>query len=211
MSFWELSTGESAVTNEKEFSAGGGDFEVIPKGSSVLVTVEEAAWKEGYQISEEFVNLKVRVLKPEGYANRVLFFKLWIDELDPGVKTNGSFDLAKAITKRDKHKKMLMAIDANAKGKLAKIGARPTNDQLALALTAAQFVATLGVWDKEDPITKSKSPGGNWLMAASPKTAEISEGPKTGNGGNSATRQRSAFAEDDLDDSVPFITMNSMF
>lgn len=210
MSFWDLDDGTSAVTNDKEFSAGGGDFEVIPKGSSVLVTVEEAAWKEGYQISEEFVNLKVRVLKPEGYANRVLFFKLWIDELDPGVKTNGVFDRAKAVTKRDKHKRMFMAIDANGKGKMAKITARPTNDQLALALTAAQFVATLGVWDKTGDDGKT-APGGNWLMAAKPKTAEISEGPKTGNGGNSTTRQRSAFAEDDLDDSVPFITMNSMF
>lgn len=198
MSFWDMEDGTSAVTNEKEFSAGGGDFEVIPKGSSVLVSVEEAAWKEGYQISEEFVNLKVRVLKPEGYANRVLFFKLWIDELDPGVKTNGSFDRAKAVTKRDKHKKMVMAIDANAKGKLAKLAARPTNDQLALALTNAQFVATLGVWDKEDENGKTV-PGGNWLMAAKPKTAEISEGPQ-----KSAPKRQAAFLDDDLDDSVPF-------
>lgn len=192
-----MEDGTSAVTNEKEFSAGGGDFEVIPKGSSVLVAVEEAAWKEGYQISEEFVNLKVRVLKPEGYANRVLFFKLWIDELDPGVKTNGSFDRAKAITKRDKHKKMVMAIDANAKGKLAKLAARPTNDQLALALTAAQFVATLGVWDKAGDDGKPV-PGGNWLMAAKPKTAEISDGPAA------KVKPKPAPVSDDLDDDVPF-------
>ena len=38
-----------------------------------------------------------RVLKPEGYANRVLFFKLWVDELDPSVK-----DPQKAKDKRDK-------------------------------------------------------------------------------------------------------------
>lgn len=210
MSFWDLDDGTSAVTNDKEFSAGGGDFEVIPKGSSVLVAVEDAVWKEGYQISEEFVNLKVRVMKPEGYANRVLFFKLWIDELDPGVKTNGAFDRAKATTKRDKHKKMLMAIDANAKGKLAKAAARPTDDALALALTGAQFVATLGVWDKEEE--GRKVPGGNWLMAAKPKSAEISEGPPpkpTGNGGSYAARGRSIV--DDLDDDVPFMTRDSMF
>lgn len=195
-SFWDLDDGTSAVSNEKEFSAGGGDFEVIPKGSSVLVAVEEASWKEGYQISEEFVNLKVRVMKPEGYANRVLFFKMWIDELDPGVKTNGSFDRAKAVTKRDKHKKMLMAIDANAKGKLAKLAARPTNDQLALALTAAQFVATLGVWDKTGDDGKTV-PGGNWLMAAKPKTAEISEA-------SAKVKPKPAPASDDLDDDVPF-------
>lgn len=210
MSFWDLDDGTSAVSNEKEFSAGSGDFDVLPKGSSVLVTVEDASWKEGYQISEEFVNLKVRVLKPEGYANRVLFFKLWIDELDPGVKTGGSFDRAKAVTKRDKHKRMFMAIDANAKGKMAKIATRPTNDQLALSLTGAQFVAKLGVWDKEDENGK-KVPGGNWLMAAAPKTSEISEGPaakSSGNGGGYANKRG---FDDDLGDDVPFITMNSIY
>lgn len=193
MSFWNLSDGESAVTNEKEFDAGGGDFEVIPKGSSVLVAVEDASWKAGYQVSEEFVNLKVRVLKPEGYANRVLFFKLWIDELDPSVK-----DYTKAATKRDKHKKMIMAIDMNGKGKLAKLTARPTNEQLALALIGTQFVATLGVWDKDDG-TGGKTPGGNWLMTARPKTAEVSPGPANRN-----AKPATLMVHDDDPDSVPF-------
>ena len=197
MSFWDLEDGTSAVTNEKEFSAGGGDFDVIPKGSSVLVAVEDASWKPGYQIDEEFVNMKVRVLKPEGYANRVLFFKLWVGDLDPGVKTNGTFDRGKAMTKRDKHKRMLMAIDANAKGRLAKLADRPTSDQLGVALISAQFVATLGVWDKEED--GKKVPGGNWLMAAKPKTAEISEGPQ-----KAQPKRSTAFMDDDLDDSVPF-------
>jgi len=200
MSFWQLSTGESAVTDSKEYSAGGGDFDVIPKGTSVLVMIEDASWKQGYQVEEEFVNLKVRVLKAEGYANRVLFFKLWIGDLDPGVKTNGSFDQAKALTKRDKHRLMIIAIDNNAKGKLAKLTGSPTNEQLALALTGAQFVATLGVWDKEDPNNPDKKiPGGNWLMSAKPKTAEISPGPAP----KVAKRQPQGFV-DDLDDDVPF-------
>jgi hypothetical protein len=197
MSFWNLDDGTSAVSDDKEYSAGGGDFDVIPKGSSVLTTIEDASWKEGYQVSETFVNLKVRVLKPEAYANRVLFFKLWIDDLDPGVKTGGSFDRAKAVTKRDKHKRMLMAIDANAKGRLAKLAARPTDDQLAVALVGAQFVATLGVWDKTDDDGK-KTPGGNWLMAAKPKSSAVSEVEKP-----VQKRSPAAFA-DDLDDDVPF-------
>lgn len=192
MSFWNLDDGTSAISEDKEYNAGGGDFEVIPKGSSVLVAVEDASWKKAYEKTEEFVNLKVRVLKPEGYANRVLFFKMWIDELDPGAA-----DRSKAITKRDKHKRMLMAIDANAKGRLAKIAARPTDEQLALALTGAQFVATLGVWDKDDG-TGGKTPGGNWLMAAKPKTAEISEGPAA------KVKPKPAAFVDDLDDDVPF-------
>jgi hypothetical protein len=126
-----------------------------------------------------------------------MFFKLWIDDLDPGVKTGGSFDRAKAVTKRDKHKRMLMAIDANAKGRLAKLAARPTDDQLAVALVGAQFVATLGVWDKTDDDGK-KTPGGNWLMAAKPKSSAVSEVEKP-----VQKRSPAAFA-DDLDDDVPF-------
>lgn len=194
MSFWDLDDGTSAITNEKEFSAGGGDFDVIPKGTSVLVTIEDASWKPAYQATEEFVNLKVRVLKPEAYANRVLFFKLWIDDLDPGTKTNGVFDANKAKAKRDKHKKMLMAIDANAKGRLAKMTARMDDDQLAMALVGGQFVATLGVWDKTGDDGK-KEPGGNWLMTARPKSAEISEGP--------APKAKPAKPVD-IDDDVPF-------
>jgi hypothetical protein len=194
VSFWDLSDGTSAISDSKEFSAGGGEFDVIPKGSSVLVSVESADWKKGYNVEEEFVNLKCRVLKPEGYANRVLFFKLWIGDLDPSVK-----DQAKALTKRDKHRRMIMAIDQNAKGRLSKLTSSPTNEQLALALTAAQFVATLGVWDKDDPEDPDKKiPGGNWLQAAKPKTAEISEGPAV-----KAKKAPPSFA-DDLDDDVPW-------
>jgi len=196
VSFWDLDDGTSAVSGDKEFSAGGVDFDVIPKGTSVLVTVEDANWKPGYQVEEEFVNLKVRVLKPEAYANRVLFFKLWVDDLDPGVKTNGVFDNAKAKTKRDKHKKMLMAIDANSKGRLAKLTSRMDNDQLAMALVGGQFVATLGVWDKDEGGVKV--PGGNWLMAAKPKSAEISDGPAL------KAKPKAAPITDDLDDDVPF-------
>lgn len=196
MSFWELSDGTSAVSDSKEYSAGGGFDEPIPKNTSVLVMVEDASWKPGYQVEEEFVNLKVRVLKPEGYANRVLFFKMWIGDLDPSVKDQG-----KAITKRDKHRRMLIAIDANAKGKLAKLTSSPTNEQLALALTGAQFVATLGVWDKTGDDGVTKVPGGNWLMAARPKTAEVSEGPAPA---RKAPAKRPAFDDDDLDDDVPF-------
>lgn len=191
-SFWDLSDGTSAISDSKEFNAGGGDFDVIPKGSSVLVTVESADWKKGYNVEEEFVNLKCRVVKPEGYANRVLFFKLWIGDLDPSVK-----EQAKALTKRDKHRRMIMAIDQNAKGRLSKLTSSPTNEQLALALTAAQFVATLGVWDKEDE-TGKKVPGGNWLMSARPKTAEISDGPAV------KAKKAPPVDYDDMDDDVPF-------
>lgn len=197
MSFWDLDDGTSAATGEKEYTASAGDFEPIPKNTNCLVIVDDASWKEAYQASETFVNLKCKVLKPEAYENRTLFFKLWIDDLDPGVKTDGSFDKAKAIAKRDKHKRMLMTIDANAKGRLAKMTSRPSDEQLALALVGSQFVAGLGVWEKE--VDGKKVPGGNWLMAAFPRTKEVTQVAKV------APKRASAFADDDLDmDSVPF-------
>lgn len=198
MSFWQLSDGtNAAATTDKEYDSGGGfDNTPLPKGTSVLVSVEEAVWKAGYQVEEEFVNLKCRVLKPEGYASRVLWFKLWVGDLDPSLSDE------KGLTKRDKHRKMMIAIDANGKGRLAKLTGSPTNDQLALALTNVQFVATLGVWDKEDPSTGGKVPGGNWLMAARPKSAQVSEGPRV------AAKKPLPVAgfDDDLDDDpdVPF-------
>lgn len=198
MSFWDLDDGTSAATGEKEYTASAGDFEPIPKNTNCLVIVDDASWKEAYQASETFVNLKAKVLKPEAYENRTLFFKLWIDDLDPGVKTDGSFDKAKAVAKRDKHKRMLMTIDANAKGRLAKMTARPSDEQLALALVGSQFVATLGVWDKQDG--DKKVPGGNWLMAARPKTSEVTQVAKP------AAKKSPAFSdpfEDDVD-SIPF-------
>lgn len=195
MSFWNMEDGTNAAENvEKEYSAGGNDFEPLPKGTSVLVTIEDIAWKAAYQRDETFVNLKCRVLKPEGYANRVLFFKLWIGDLDPGTT-----DRAKALAKRDKHKKMFLTIDANAKGKMARLTAKPSDEELAVALTGAQFVATLGVWDKEDE-RGNKVPGGNWLLAAKPKSSEVSEGPQ-----KAQAKRQAAFMDDDLDgDDVPF-------
>lgn len=195
MSYWDLDDGTSAATGEKEYTASAGDFEPIPKNTNCLVIVDDASWKEAYQASETFVNLKAKVLKPEAYENRTLFFKLWIDDLDPGVKTDGKFDRDKAVTKRDKHKRMLMTIDANAKGRLAKMTARPSNEQLALALVGSQFVATLGVWDKTEG--DKKVPGGNWLMAAKPRTAEVTQANKP------AAKVTRSFATD-LDDDVPF-------
>lgn len=196
MSFWDLDDGTSAATGEKEYTASAGDFEPIPKNTNCLVIIDDAAWKEAYQASETFVNLKCKVLKPDAYENRTLFFKVWIDDLDPGQKTDGVFDRAKALEKRTKHKKMLMAIDANAKGKLARLTSRPTDEQLAIALVGSQFVAALGVWDKTDPDGK-KVPGGNWLMAAKPKTAEVTQANKP------AAKKVSAFVDDD-DMDVPF-------
>jgi hypothetical protein len=191
MSFWALSDGGSAVTNEKEYDAGGGSFEVIPKGTSVLAAVGDASWKAVYQRDEEFVNVKWQILKPEAYAGRVLFQKLFVGDDDPNTPPD------KMPAKRDKHKRMLMAIDANSKGRLAKITSRPSDDDLALALMNSQAVLTLGVWDKD--VDGKKEPGGNWVSSIKPKSAAISEVAKAPVKKDPASN----FATDD-DDDIPF-------
>lgn len=196
MSFWALTDGENAAETGKEYDAGGGNFDVIPKGTSVLAMVHDVSWKSVYQRDEQFVNVKWSVLKPEAYQNRVIFQKLFISDDDPNTPAD------KMNAKRDKHKRLLMAIDANAKGKLAKMTSKPDDDDLALALTSAQMVLTLGVWDKDDNGTKV--PGGNWVMKVAPKTAGVSEVEKpkaraTGGGHSNSF-------DADLDDDVPFVS-----
>lgn len=191
MSFWNLEDGTSAVSAEKEFNAGGGDFEPLPKGTSVLALVADAAWKAVYQRDEKFVNVKWQVVKPEAYAGRILFQKLFVADADPNTPAD------KMPAKRDKHKKMLMAIDANSKGRLAKLTAAPTDDELALALTNSQAVLTLGVWDKDDG-AGGKTPGGNWVQSVKPKTAPVTEVQ------TAAKRHPAKSFADDIDDDVPF-------
>lgn len=201
MSFWSLSDGENAAETGKEYDAGGGNFDVIPKGTSVLAMVSDVAWKAVFNRSEQFVNVKWNILKPEVYANRVIFQKLYISDDDPNTPAD------KMAAKRDKHKRLLMAIDANSKGKLAKMTSKPDDDDLALALTSAQMVLTLGVWDKEE--SGQKVPGGNWVMKVAPKSAGVSEVAKpaarpvasrpTGGGHSNAF-------DADLEDDVPFIS-----
>lgn len=191
MSFWELSDGASAVSNDKEYNAGGGDFEVLPKGTSVLCSVSDAAWKSVYQRDEKFVNVKWQVLKPEAYAGRVIFQKLFVADADPNTPPE------KMAAKRDKHKKMLMAIDANGKGRLAKLTSAPTDDELALALINSQAVLTLGVWDKDNPDGEGKVPGGNWVQAVKPKTSPVTEV-------QGKPKLKVAAFNDDLDDDIPY-------
>ena len=46
MAFWDLSDGGAATDNDsKEFDGGGGNFDPIPDGSSVLAIAEAAEWQ----------------------------------------------------------------------------------------------------------------------------------------------------------------------
>lgn len=161
--FWNTSTGESAVTEAAagSFDAGsGGDFEPIPAGTKVLAMPEAAKWRTVKDSVEDYVEVTWVILKPEAYQNRKIFHKLWVKDLDPNAK-----DTDKAKAKKDKHLKMLAAIDANAGGKLSKLNGAPTDDHLSLALLNKPMVIGLGTWDDAE----TKKPKGNWVMSVAPK------------------------------------------
>lgn len=187
MSFWGLSSGESATETTGEFDAGGGSNEPIPDGTSVLAMPDEAGWKEDRN-GVEHLAIRWTILKPEAYQNRKIFHKLFVSDDDPRAK-----DPAK---KRDKALRMLGAIDKNAGGKLLKKEGRPSSDEIALALINKQMVIRLGVWEMEGD---NGPMSGNWVQSVSPKSADISEGPR-----KTAPKRQAAPINDDIDDDVPF-------
>ena len=186
MSFWKTSTGETATDTGKDFEVAGSNFDPIPEGSNLLAMIEEVKWETVRDGIEEFINAKWVVLKPEEFANRKVFQKLFVDDLDPSEK-----DKEKAAKKKDRALRMLSAIDANSGGKLAGIDTRPTNDQLTRALTNKPMVIGLGVWE-------SNGKSGNWVRAIADKSKAVSVGTAK------ASKPTTNF-KDDLDgDLVPF-------
>ena len=192
MSFWDLSDGEAANENaSKEYQMPGGNMAPIPADSDVLAGIHTAEWGKLRETGEEYVNIRWDVEAPEAYAKRVVFQKLWVDDLDPNAKSED-----KALAKRDKHRRMLAAIDANANGRLVKSNGRPSDDDLALALVGAKMVIKLMVWDIGGNT-------GNWVAAVKGKGSDLSigkEAPKPAGGGSNG----GGFASGDLDDEIPF-------
>ena len=169
MSFWNTSDGGNAAKTGTEYEMPGGNMEPIPEGSSVLAIVDEAKWDKTVN-GDEYVSLRWSVLAPEGFKNRKVFQKLWVTDHDPNAK-----DTAKAVAKTDKARKMLAAIDANAGGKLTAKDAKPTTDDLVMALSNKPMVITLGLWEVSD---SRGSASGNWVMAVAPKTKELKVGER---------------------------------
>lgn len=202
MSFWDLSDGGSANEDvKKEYEVPGGNMEPIPNNSDVLAHIKAVKWASKRDAAERFIEIQWQVEKPEAFLNRVVFQKLWVDDLDPGAK-----DEAKAKAKRDKARQMLATIDANAKGRLMQSMDAPTDDSLALALVDARMVIKCMEWSINDSQT-GETIRGNWISAVKPKDSETSVGkssaPKpssNGSGGGSAP----AGGGFDLDDDIPF-------
>ncbi len=164
MGFWNTSDGENVANTGTEYEVAT-SMAPIPEGSSVLAMIDEAKWATN-DSGDEYVSLRWTVVAPDAFKNRKVFHKLWVTDNDPSVS-----DRTKAIAKTDKHRKMLAAIDANAGGKLTAKDAKPSTDDLIMALQDKPMVITLGVWE-----SNTGGNGGNWVMAVAPKTKELKIG-----------------------------------
>ena len=188
MSFWSTSTGENlaAQTNEQAqaYEPESGNLDPIPGKSKVRAFIKDVKWDD-YQ-DANFIKIRWDVLKPDEYAKRVVFQKLWVRDPDPNAKDPDK--------KRDSALKMLRKIDALAGGKLGAAGVEPTDDSLLLALKDKQMVIAVELWEMkgDDGVMRS----GNWVRDVLPcegTPLEIGEAPKPKGG-----------AHDDLDDEIPF-------
>jgi len=201
MAFWDLSEGGSATDGDaKEFDGGGGNFDPIPDGSNVLAIADAVAWANTQQDGSgaEYVKVTWSIVSPDEYANRKIFHKVWVTDFDPSVK-----DEKKALAKRDKARKMLAAIDANAGGKLGQKTGKPSDDDLALNLCNKPMIITARVWEVEDRQTGGVI-SGNWVSAVAPKSkgidvkaAAAKPKPAQSSGGGGTGRR-------DMDDEIPF-------
>jgi hypothetical protein len=195
MSFWDLSDGESAKDTDSEYEIPSGSMEPIPDGSSVLAMIDEAKWD--YKEGADFINLRWSVLAPEEYKNRKVFQKLWVTDNDPNAR-----DEKAAAKKRDKARRMLAAIDANAGGKLTRKEGAPTDETLSSCLTNKPMTIKVMLWEMPDREKPGEFIRGNWIAAVAPKSKGVDVKPQKpsvqrpaaqGNVDNSA-----------IDDEIPF-------
>jgi hypothetical protein len=192
MSFWNLSDGGSAADTGADYEIPGGNLDPIPDGSSVLAMIDEAKWDD--KDGADYISLRWSVLSPDEYKNRKVFQKLWVTDDDPSAK-----DADKAAKKRDKARRMLAAIDANAGGKLTKKEGIPTDETLTICLTNKPMIIRVAVWAIKDRET-GDTISGNWVQAVAPKSKGIDVKPATAP--KAQTRGAQSSAVDD--DEVPF-------
>lgn len=143
--FWGLSDGKQA---EQKSSFDASASEVIPDNTDALAVIEEAGWKAAFDHGDpDVIQLRWSILAPAQYKGRKIFHKLKVND-------------AKAKTS-DKAKRMLMAIDTNAGGKLCQLEGEPSDNELMAALMNKTMVIKIKVWDMNDR-------QGNWVAAVSP-------------------------------------------
>lgn len=154
--FWDVE--DEPIKTDGNFASGGGEILPIPANTSVLAAVDEAKWTE-YK-GDRMISLRWNVLQPSEYKNRKIFQKVKVLDKDSKVS--------------DKAKRMLAAIDTNAKGGLIDARVEPTDISLTRALVGKPMVINLQIW-KTDPDEQAEVKKGNWVSKVAPKGSAISE------------------------------------
>jgi len=190
MSFWETSTGEDvAKTATGSYEIGGG--KIIPDNSTVFAEIENATWAKDVNFNK-YIEIVWTVTKPEAAAGAKIWHKLWVADADLKAK--------KPEEKRDKARKMLANIDANAGGKLVRNGREPDDDDLALALNGKAMAIKVKIWEIGGSV-------GNWVAAVLPKETALVMGTApvpVSQPQPSANGYGGAAGGDSLDDDIPF-------
>jgi len=167
--FWNLSDGGNAKDTGTEYEIPGGNMDPIPDDSSVLAMIDEAKWADKDDASiAKYISLRWSVISPDEFKNRKVFQKLWVTDDDPLAK-----DADKAAKKRDKARRMLAVVDANAGGKLVKLAGMPDDDDLTKNLANKPMIIKVKVWSMPDREQPGEVISGNWICAVAPKTAGI--------------------------------------
>lgn len=186
MSFWSTSSGENLAAQTTEqaqaYTPPSNDLDPIPGKSKVRAFIKEAGWDKDSD-GNRYAKLRWDVTKPDEYAKRVVFQKLWVKDADPKAKD--------PVAKRDNAKRMLSKIDALAGGKLAARGVEPSDDELLIALANKEMVIAVELWEMEG---RDGPMSGNWVRDVYPcegtalvvgeAKAATSSGGKTGDLGD---------------------------
>lgn len=157
MSFW-ATTDNKVIEQTGNFDAGGGDMEPIPKNTQVKACPDEVKW-DSNQEGDRFISIRWTILGPDQYKGRKVFQKLWVMGNNPNAKDPAA--------QGDKAKRMLAAINANAKGHLMTLQAAPTDEDLQRALMNKPMALNLQVWSMENNQTGETSKG-NWVQKVAP-------------------------------------------
>lgn len=198
MSFWTTSDNQ-VIEQTNTFDAGGGDMDPIPKNTQVKSAPDEVKWDHDND-GNRHIKIRWNVLAPDQYKGRKIFQKLWVTGENPNAKDPQA--------QADKAKRMLAAINANAKGHLMTLQAEPTDNDLQRALMNKPMALNLQVWEMKNN-SNGEVNKGNWVQKVAPLHAQNvqANGAVTNQHGgtmsepvNNAASQPAA----DFDDDIPF-------
>lgn len=182
-SFWNTSAGTQAQA-KSSVEVGGGEMEPIPSNTKVKAIITEAKWENSSERDEQKgkgeQHIKIRWDVVDGpYKKRVVFQKIFAEHTDS--------------EKRDKALEMLMVIDFNAGGTLAKAAERPSDMSMAKGLCNKPMIIQVQKWEFTGDDGKVRN--GNWVNGVySASEVKATEAPK----------KESAPAQESFDDDIDF-------